>query len=97
MTTAKQERHKIYKLMLELYLSEDFSFSGFCSLVTYIKFQSIYKVFNLGDLPELYAQKPADAILFWFPTEDRKSRITILMKCIKLTKPETNEKTPLLL
>ena len=91
MTTTKQERHKIYKLMLKLYLSQDYYFNGFCALVQYIKFQSIYKIFRLGDLPELYEQKPADAKLFWFPTEDRESRITILKKCIKLTK-EKDEK-----
>jgi hypothetical protein len=98
MTTTKHERHKIYKLMLEKYVEDDSYLVGFCTLLNniYFKYYNPYKMFGLSDLPELYVQKPVNATLYWFPIKDRESRITILKKCIELTKPEKDEKTSLL-
>jgi hypothetical protein len=95
----KEERHEIYKLMLKIYTDKRIGhlFLGFCGLLSYLRYFKNYSAnLSIIHFPELMSHKPDHNRLLWFPVKDRETRLKILKKCIKLTKPESNEKTSLL-
>ena len=87
---TKQERLEHYKILLDAFKKnhEDTFDNGFCwCFKAIIGTGAYYGQFEIL-YPELYGQKPKNKTngFYWWPTRDRKQRISALKKAIELCK-----------
>lgn len=101
MKYTKVERHRIYKKALRLYCSKQRAIGNMylCFVLdtaTNGEYSHDYPLL-LHNLPEVLDQKPSFetkfSMLVWFKPTDRKSRIAVLKKAIKLTTPKPKPRT----
>lgn len=96
MKFSKKERHDIYEAALSLILSGASTTTYLCWVLekcSLTRGWTDYPAF-LKHFPEVLAQKPKHtwSNLVWFDPHDSKSRITVLKKAIRLTKPKPRRK-----
>lgn len=91
MQLTKEERHEVYKKLLE-YMKADYEPYSICC---YIK-DATQLVVGIGlgvsFLPELLAQRPDNVLVyeFWWHRNQLQPRLDALQKCIELTAPDKN-------
>lgn len=98
MKLTTEDRHAIYKKMLQAALKDPSVSYGFC----YLHSQKARIFSKFKDLKELISFQPTnynpivhiDSSYYWFPctTKGWEKRIEILLKCMELTKPKAHDK-----
>jgi len=82
---SKKTRLAIYKRMLFLldkrYRGGEYLY--LCYIVSDILYPYVYCPSIEDHLPELWKQKPKDALICWFPSGDMKSRKQCILNAIK--------------
>ena len=100
MKLTKNERHTIYKKLLEVVCDDPGLPVGICfhltdvdlseNSINFSRWSTLNGVYKMYYLPELYKQKPTKTHnnFYWFPftREGWEKRIAIIEKAIELTK-----------
>lgn len=94
MELTRDQRNRIYRESLELLKSEEYYAICYCienvmcRLDIFSRFCSPLYSEMVSWLPELRKRKPKTAEMFWWPVEDKESRIKVLKQCIRETQPK---------